>query len=95
MMVIVERWFSEPADIEELQAQEDAGHWCLDLHGIRFLRTYMAVDRTRFLCLYEAADTESVRIAQRTIGLPYERIWAAEIFDPPVVSSTGDHDDGG
>lgn len=95
MIVIVERAFSEPADIEALQAQEDAGHWCLELHGVRFLRTYMAADRTRFLCLYEAADTESVRIAQRTIGLPYDRIWPAEIFERPMLPSAGDDGDGG
>jgi hypothetical protein len=78
MKVMVERSFSESVDVEALQAQEDAGLWCLEAHGVRFLRTYVSSDRTRLLCLYEAPDAESVRIAQRTIGMPFDRIWSTD-----------------
>ncbi len=76
-LVVVERKFPEPAMFDEIQAIEDAGAWCLDLHQVRFLRTYFSSDRQRMICLYEAPDAEAVRRSQRRIGLPFERVWAA------------------
>ncbi len=43
-------------------------------------RSALAVDRRRLTCEFEAPDAESVREAFRASGLPYERIWAAEVF---------------
>ena len=83
-LVVVEREFPEPAVFDEIQAVEDAGAWCLDLHQVRFVRTYFSSDRQRMICLYEAPDAESVRLSQRRIGLPFERVWAATDHEPPV-----------
>lgn len=77
-LVIVERSFVEPVDPVELQAHENKGAWCLEQHDVRFQRSLLARDRLRMLCIYQAPDAESVRLAQRTIGLPVERVWAAE-----------------
>jgi len=79
--VVVERSFEQPAAFAALQAREDGGAWCLDLHGVRFRRTYFSVDRCRMLCVYEAPDAESVRIAQQTIGMPVVRVWSARAAD--------------
>ena len=83
--VVVERRFDHPALIEELQAIEDSGAWCLDEHGVRFLHTYLSLDGTRMVCVYRAPDAESVRLAQRQIGLPVERAWSTV----RVVEGTG------
>ena len=80
--VIVERSFETPADIDALQAREDAGRWCLDLHRVRFRHSYLALDRKRMLCLYHAPDAESVRIAQRQIDMPVDDIWSAGRHEP-------------
>jgi hypothetical protein len=74
--VIVERGFGEPVTIEEIQAIEDAGAWCLEAHNVTFARTFFSGDRKRMLCLYEAPDAESVRLAQREAAMPMERVWA-------------------
>jgi len=79
--VVVERAFAEPVAFAAVQEQEDAGAWCLDQHGVRFLRTYFALDRRRMICLYAAPDAESVRIVQREIGLPHERVWNARLWE--------------
>ena len=79
--VVVERSFERPAAFAELQAREDGGAWCLDLHGVRFQRTYFSLDRRRMLCVYEAPDAESVRTAQRTIAMPVARVWSARAAD--------------
>ena len=73
--VIVERTFETPVELAEVQSLEDRGAWCLQTHHVRFLRTWFARDRRRMICLYEAPDAESVRIAQRDAGMPVDRVW--------------------
>ena len=80
--VVVERSFEEPVSVEELQAVEDAGAWCMELHRVTFLRTFFSQDRKRMLCLYHAPDAESVRQAQRKAGMPTERVWSCLPYNP-------------
>ncbi len=78
--VLVARRFDEPADIDAIQALEDAGKGCLDVHRVRFIRTWFSRDQKRMICLYEAPDAESVRIAQREAKMPVEKIWSFQRF---------------
>jgi hypothetical protein len=73
--VVVERSFDEPVTVEEIQAIEDAGAWCLETHRVKFARTFFSSDRKRMICLYGAADAESVRLAQRQAKMPLDRVW--------------------
>ena len=74
--VVVTRRFERPADFAAIQALEDEGKGCLDAHRVRFIRTYFSRDRTRMICLYQAPDAESVRIAQREAGMPVDQVWS-------------------
>jgi uncharacterized protein with GYD domain len=78
-VVVVERSFAEPVAFDELAAREDAGAWCLEANGVRFLRTYVAAGGRRMICVYEAPDAESVRRAQKTIGMPLDAVWPASV----------------
>jgi hypothetical protein len=80
-IVVVERIFSEPVDLAMLQAAVRDNKGCLDLHQVRYIRAYLSSDRLRMVCLFEAPDAESVRIANRQAGIPYERIWTATIHE--------------
>lgn len=80
--VVVTRRWSEPVQLADIQAIEDQGAWCLEAHGVQFVRTFFAADRKRMDCLYRAADAESVRLAQAAAGMPVERIWAFEPLLP-------------
>jgi hypothetical protein len=80
--VVVERRFEDPVTVESLQAIEDAAAWCLELHKVTFLRTYFSADKKSMLCLYQAPDAESLRLAQHQAGMPVERIWACKQFTP-------------
>lgn len=82
--VLVEREFDEPVDFGGIQALEDRGAWCLQLHQVTFVRTWFARDRRRMICLYEAPDAESVRLAQRKAGMPVTCVWAAVRIEPPA-----------
>jgi hypothetical protein len=81
--VVVERRWSEPVSLDDIQAIEDEGAGCLDLHRVRFARTFFSADRKRMICLYQAPDAESVRLAQRQAGMPVESVWACrQVRDP-------------
>lgn len=78
-LALVARSWEQPVAFEEVQAREDAGAWCLDVHRVRFRRTYFSPDRRRMLCLYGAPDAESVRLAQSTIGMPFDDVWPVRL----------------
>lgn len=82
--VIVERSFEEPVEFAAIQAIEDRGAWCHEEHRVRFIRTWFSRDRRRMICLYEAPDAESVRIAQRKAGMPLDRVWSSTSNPPPA-----------
>jgi hypothetical protein len=79
--VVVARRFDGPITLEELQAREDAHAWCLEQHQVTFLRTFFSADRKRMICLYQAPDAESVRLAQRQAGMPVENVWPCQPYD--------------
>jgi hypothetical protein len=78
--VVVERTFPQPVAFGDIQAVEKRGAWCLEAHGVRFLKSYFARDRRRMICLYEAPDAESVRLAERKAGVPFDEAWSAEVI---------------
>jgi hypothetical protein len=81
-LVLVERSFPAPVDFAAVQALEDRGSWCLDLHGITFLATFFARDRRRMICVYAAPDSEAVRLTNGKLEMPHDRVWAARVFGP-------------
>lgn len=83
--VVVERRFDEPVTLDALQAIEDAADWCLRQHKVTFLRTYFSADRRNMICLYQAPDAESVRLAQQQANMPVDRVWACRNFTPDDI----------
>lgn len=72
--------FEQPITGEELESLESCGGICLQNHRVRPLRVFVASSRRRVLCLFSAADAESVRIALREVEPPFERIYALRQF---------------
>lgn len=62
--------------MDALQDKENAAAWCLEEHRVRFVRSYFSKDRRAMFCEYDAPDAEAVRTAQRTAGMPFERVYA-------------------
>lgn len=84
--VLVERSFDDPVTLEQIQALEDASAWCLQAHNVKFARTFFSADRRRMVCLYQAPDAESVRLAQREAAMPLDAVWAFQRLDPGTMS---------
>ncbi len=83
--VVVERSWSEPVELQDLQARENEHDWCLETHQVNFVRTFFRADQKRMLCLYAAPDAESVRLAQQQAGMPMDRVWACNYFDAEIM----------
>jgi hypothetical protein len=78
--VVVERRFEEPVMFESVQAMAIAAEWCMRQHKVTVLRTYFSADRRNMLCLYQAPDAESVRLAQHQANMPVDRVWACQNY---------------
>lgn len=85
--VLVERTFDQPLAFEDVQSNERAASWRLPLHRVRFAQSFFSADRTRELCLYQAPDAESVRLAQREAAMPMDDVWAFERIDPDTIAA--------
>jgi hypothetical protein len=79
--VIVERTFAEPVSLERVRKALDERKACLEFFRVRHLRSAVSPDGLRMICEYEAPDAESVRQVSERAGLPYERVWTAEIIE--------------
>jgi hypothetical protein len=86
--MVVEQSFDHALTSEELNALAKRVDPCLEAHGAKWMRSYIASDRKRLVCEFEAADAEKVRESYRSAGVSFERVWTADVFsiDKPTAS---------
>jgi hypothetical protein len=78
--VLVDQVFAEPFTDERYAAFAKKVDPCVEVrHGL-WRRSSLAVDKLRMVCEFEAPDAESVRDAYRVAGVPYERVWSANVY---------------
>jgi Nickel responsive protein SCO4226-like len=70
VLAMVEYGFNEPADFPTAQAT-----FCLVTHGVRFIRSYLSLDRRTMVSLYAAPDLEAIRAAHQMAGQSGDAIW--------------------
>jgi Protein of unknown function (DUF4242) len=78
--LIVEQSFDPPLTDEEHHRAARRLDPCLEAHGARWLTSYLAHDRRRMICEFEAPDAEAVRTSYRSAELTFERVWSSEVF---------------
>jgi hypothetical protein len=76
--MIVEYEFDPPATEEQFDAAAAKLDPCLEGRDVVWLRSFVALDRKRRLCIFDAPDAESVREAYRSAGVRFARVWPAE-----------------
>lgn len=81
--LIVEYTYDPPLTDEALDVASAALAPCLEMRGIRRLRTWLSTDRRRGFCEFEAADAETVREAYRLARVTFDRVWPADLYGPP------------
>jgi hypothetical protein len=78
--IIVEQVFTEPFTDKRYAESAKALDPCLEVRSGAWRRSSFSKDKLRLTCEFEAPDAESVREAFRTAGVPFERVWAADVF---------------
>ena len=78
--LVMERIFEQPMLDADLQHMGERLAPCLQDHRVHWLRSYLSNDRRRMICTFEAPDAEAVRLAYRTAGYPFERVWQAMVL---------------
>ena len=76
--MIVEYEFDPPATEEEFDAAAARLDPCLTGRDVSWVRSFVALDRRRRICVFDAPDAESVRQAYRSAGVSFVRVWSAE-----------------
>jgi hypothetical protein len=77
---MVEREFSPPITEAQFMAAGKALAPCIQERDIKHIASHFALDGSRSVCMYDAADAERVREAQRTAGAPFTTVWQARTF---------------
>ncbi|HEX7049728.1 MAG TPA: nickel-binding protein [Longimicrobiales bacterium] len=88
--VIVETRFEEPLTAAAHGKRQRLLGPCVMRNDVRWVQSYLSNDRRRMICHFQAADAEAVRMAHRTAGVVFERVWTAAILAPPQEEPAGD-----
>jgi hypothetical protein len=87
--LIVEYNFDPPMTDERLATESQALSPCLEMRGIRRLRSWLSHDRRRGFCEFRAADAESLREAYRSAKVGYANVWPATLFEAGAAPDGG------
>ena len=79
-VIVVDSVFEAPLSDAEHDACARRLDPCLEAHGARWMRSYLAQDRTRMICEFESADAEAVRASYRSAEMPFRAVWVAELY---------------
>jgi hypothetical protein len=79
--IVVERTLAQPVDEAAILGAAAGGAGCLEQRRCRSVFTYLSGDGLRAVCVYTGPDAESVRQAQKQIGMPFDLAWPARVFD--------------
>ncbi len=80
--IMVERSFDPPFTQTDLDAVSTRIGGCLEMYGVRWIRSHFSADRRRMVCEYEAPDAQSVRDVQNAAQASFDRVWPAEVLEP-------------
>jgi hypothetical protein len=78
-VLVVDRAFDAPMTSAVMEEAARTSGWCLKMYRVRRIATHLSKDGTHGMCVLLAPDAESVRRAHALSGLPYERVWAAQV----------------
>jgi hypothetical protein len=78
--IVVEQVFDPPMSDADYAAFSKRLDPCLEARSAVWRRSYMAIDKRRLTCEFDAPDADAVRAAMRSAGIKFERAWAAEVF---------------
>jgi hypothetical protein len=76
-LIIAEYREDEPLVAQEWAKQAALLADCLEVREARLVASYVSIDGTRRISVFEALDAESVRNAHRSASVRFREVWAA------------------
>lgn len=81
-LYVIERNFAEQLDPDQLDVE---GIKLVNNEvGVRWIYSFLSLDRKKSYCLYEAPSPAAIREAAARAGLPADVIVAVDSYTPPV-----------
>ena len=81
-LFVIERNFAEQLDPDAI---DHAGIRLVnDDTGVRWLYSFLAADKKKTYCLYEAPNAEAIREAAARLGIPADVVIAVDQVTPPA-----------
>ncbi len=80
--VMIETSYDPPFTEEDWDASNVKLFPCLEERQVQWIRSFVSPDHRRTICEFEAPDAEALRAAYRRVGVPFDRIWVAEVREP-------------
>ncbi len=82
---LVERTFNENIDLPGQDHDDQSRQTFIDnnaIEGVTWVLSYIAPERMKSYCIYEAPHPEALRRAARRNNLPIDRITEVSVLDP-------------
>jgi len=76
----MERLYEQPVSDQQLESMRQATEPCFEINDVTRVQTLTSPDRKRFICIFKARDSESVRRAMESAGVKYDTVWPATVF---------------
>ena len=74
---IVEHEYKTPLTDEAHNQESARADPCLKQYGVTWIASYLAVDRMKMVCEFEAESQEHIRNALRSAEVAFVRVWPA------------------
>ena len=78
VLVVAQRAMPQGITVDVVRHLVNDPKGCNDRLRLVYVGGYLSGDLARMCCVYYSPDVESVRVANREEGVPYERLWSGE-----------------
>jgi hypothetical protein len=79
---VVEHEYKEPLTDEQHNAEGKRADPCLAQYGVVWQGSWLAEDRKKMICEFQADTQEQVVNALRSAEVPFARLWPAHKYTP-------------
>ena len=81
-LYIVEHEYREPLTDEKHSEEAKRADPCLAKYGVTWKGSYLATDRMKMICEFEAESSEKIRDALRSAEVRFARVWQTHKYTP-------------
>ena len=82
---VVEHEYTRPLTEELHNDEAKRAGKCLEEHGVKWRRSYLALDRLKMICEFESETAEQIMTALRSAEVPFARVWQAHKYTDNAV----------